>query len=624
MKIRFWCWSAVVFVVPCWIFGQETDRLSKLEEEVVDLPEYILVEQRVANGEPVVTYAAPVTLLRFEPLVDLQTRNLGEAQGDVAIRGGIFENTAIQVGGWNVFDPQTGHYLIEVPISPRMLKGAEILTGTDHAIAGFNATVGTVRFEWAPIRSGGFLEGGFGSDNLIRGVVYAATENLVEKKTWALGADFEIAHSRSDGALQDGDHEFTRIVGRIQAAGESFQTNVVVAHQNKFFGWPNLYTPFGVAETEDIQTTLAGFSYRVEPGDSGWVQFGGFYRKNQDDYEFDRYRPGIYNPFEHETEVKAFDIEGGVDLSEWTTNWRFDILSDSIKSTALTSGPFMSRTYYRGVISGSRTWESGSSSEIGLTLGVTADDTNRDESFIGPLFELWRGGSHADGRWQTGIQFSRISQVPGYTAIGSSPAGGLFRGNPDLGREESIQVELNGEWTTGSGSVQAALFFRDDDPLVDWTFSRSNTFARQANPVAIQTVGAELVAIQEWEKVDLIFGYTWLNKDSDYLGADVDASFYALNFARHRFTAAVVWRITEEFELRSDNEIRLQEPNKLRSMGGDEAVLSLLSLNYRSERWPGLRIVLAVHNLWNSEFQDIPAVPAAPRQAAISVGWGWK
>lgn len=589
----------------------------------VVLPEYTLVEQRVANEEPVSTFAMPVTLLTYEPRVDLQTRNFAEAQGDITIRGGIFENSAIQIGGWSLFDPQTGHYLAEIPISPRMLNGPQILTGVEHAQAGFNATVGTVQYGWAPIRTSGFLEAGYGSNNLYRGVAYGAYENLIERSDWKLGADLEIAHSQGDGALPDGDHKFTRYVGRVQASGESFQTDVVASYQTKFFGWPNLYTPFGVAETEDLQTTLLGLSHRVEVGNGAWVGFGAFYRKNQDDYEFDRYRPGIFNPYEHETRVIGVDLEGGFGVREWDLFWRAEVADDAIESTALVFGPFMSRFYARGVFSGTRTWSDANGIETGLTAGLSVDDTNRDEAFLGPLLEVWRSGPLSEGRWRLGFQASRTSQVPGYTAIGSSPNGGLFRGNPDLEREKSFQTEVNGEWRGRDRSIRLSVFYRDDDPLVDWTYASGSPFARTANPVAIGTIGTELVGMKQWKAVDLILGYTWLDKDADYLGSEVDASFYALNYARHRFTAAVIWRIHRGFELRSDNELRLQEPNALRLTGGDTAVLSSLSLHYTPEGLPGLRLAVAVENLWDSEFQEVPAVPAAPRQWSGSVSWAY-
>ena len=53
------------------------------------------------------------------------------------------------------------------------------------------------------------------------------------------------------------------------------------------------------------------------------------------------------------------------------------------------------------------------------------------------------------------------------------------------------------------------------------------------------------------------------------------ASYYALNFATHRATAAVLYRFGREFELRFDSEYRRQRDNPLRA-GSDEAFLSSL------------------------------------------------
>ena len=45
-----------------------------------------------ANDKPVGTFNSPISNLEYDPRVDLQSRNMAEAQADVTIRGGIFEN----------------------------------------------------------------------------------------------------------------------------------------------------------------------------------------------------------------------------------------------------------------------------------------------------------------------------------------------------------------------------------------------------------------------------------------------------------------------------------------------------------------------------------------------------
>src|SRR5947209_12035677 len=97
----------------------------------VSLPQVTVYSPRVANQSPEGTFAMPVSALRYEPGVDLQARNLAEGQADVTIRGGIFESAGVQVGAVTLLDPQTGHYLAEIPIAPAMLGAPAILTGAD-------------------------------------------------------------------------------------------------------------------------------------------------------------------------------------------------------------------------------------------------------------------------------------------------------------------------------------------------------------------------------------------------------------------------------------------------------------------------------------------------------------
>ena len=95
----------------------------------VELPDYTVYSPRVALQDSTGSYPTPVTALRFEPLVDVQARNFAEDQADVAIRGGIFENTGFRIGGVSLYDPQTGHYFAEIPGGAGHAHGAANLDG---------------------------------------------------------------------------------------------------------------------------------------------------------------------------------------------------------------------------------------------------------------------------------------------------------------------------------------------------------------------------------------------------------------------------------------------------------------------------------------------------------------
>lgn len=236
---------AVHFTLPalfvtCSLFAEEANNIEQITVEV----------SATANKEPVGTFDAPVSNLEYDPRVDLQSRNMAEAQADVTIRGGIFENTGFRVGSSTLFDPQSGHYFAEIPIAPQMLAGPAVLTGADNALYGMNSSVGTVSFGWRPITSTGSASLGVGSNGFNLQSIHAAhSQKLESMPDWRLGFEGEYSHSKSDGSIKNGDHDFERASARIQLASDTSQTDLMFGKQAKFFGWPNLYTPFNFNET---------------------------------------------------------------------------------------------------------------------------------------------------------------------------------------------------------------------------------------------------------------------------------------------------------------------------------------------------------------------------------------
>jgi outer membrane receptor protein involved in Fe transport len=169
--------------------------------------------------------------------------------------------------------------------------------------------------------------------------------------------------------------------------------------------------------------------------------------------------------------------------------------------------------------------------------------------------------------------------------------------------------------------VQSAFFFRRDNDLTDWTF-RNGVTARTANSVDIDTSGFEAVATYRWQQGRAVLGYTWLDKNEDYGTSLVDASFYALNYARHRVTAALVWQPVKEIELRLDNELRDQQPNLLRR-SSNRAMISSASVRWYVPQVRGLEVSVQVDNLWSCSFEEVPAVPASPRQYSAGLAYRW-
>ena len=58
-------------------------------------------------------------------------------------------------------------------------------------------------------------------------------------------------------------------LGRLQLRGVQSQTDLFAGRQLKFFGWPNLYPPFGFNESEYLKTELFILNHAGLDGDAG-------------------------------------------------------------------------------------------------------------------------------------------------------------------------------------------------------------------------------------------------------------------------------------------------------------------------------------------------------------------
>jgi hypothetical protein len=588
------------------------------------LPTLVLQSQETANDRSAATYTTPVSNLEFDPRIDLQSRNMAEAQGDITIRGGIFENTGMRVGGATLIDPQTGHYFAELPIAPEMLAPYQVFTGADNALYGFNSTVGTISYGWSEIENGGSATLGLGDHDLnFQRLHQGRTARLGDSGKWSLGVEAEYSRSESDGTIAFGDHDFYRTSGRVQLVGPNSQTDFFAGYQEKFFGWPNMYTPFGVNETENLKTSLFLINHQLAYGERSYFEATAYYREHKDHYVYSRENPAVFQA-KHATDVYALGFSGlhAID-ARFGVHYSGQFTADEIKSTSLEMGNFQSRSYSKMSLLPEYRFELNTEESLTLRAGGSFDDTNRNDSELSLIGEIaWKRRRDAGRSESVYLSYAESSQVVGYTAIGGATGSGLFRSNRNLDTETSQNLELGGPLDRRNWSLDAAVFYRWDDDLTDWTFNNADTSARTANPVDIKTLGFELIGTRQIGDIELIGSYSYLDKDEDYGSATVDASFYALNFAQHRLTLGGIWRPVGWLELRIDNEWRDQRENALRN-SDDTALFTHIGVSFYPPQVDHLEIFFAGENVWEEDFEDIPGTPGRGDQYSGGVRYSW-
>lgn len=618
--------ASLVLMVSSSAFAHGEPGKPPTQQVRGELPALTVKGQKTANLRPVTTYESPISNLDFDPRVDMQSRNMAEAQGDLSIRGGIFENTGIQVGAATLLDPQTGHYSTELPIAPEMLSEPIIHTGEGNALRGFNSSVGTVGYSWSKMTQGGSATIGAGDHDLnFQRLHNAWTGPYAESDEWTWGAEFETSRSESDGTIPFGDHDFDRVTGRVQLVGPNSQTDLFAGYQDKFFGLygmytGDLYTAYDPYETESVRTQLFLANHKQSYGEGSNWEATAYFRKNNDHYQFNRLGPD--NRFVHQTDVATLALAGRHETEDgFAVDYGMQIAGDKIESTSLEDGKFTSRNYYKLTLLPQFRRELNDRKNLVFRVGASFDDTNRDGSKVSPVASITLlsddGLGHSE---RTYLSYAETTQVAGYGAEGGNETKGLFRSNHDLAREVSRNLELGHALKRPEWSLEGSIFYRWTEDLVDWTYT--GTGARSAENVDIETYGLELIVARQLEKLEGIASYSYLHKNEDYGNALVDGSFYALNFPEHRLTLSFIYEPNDLLQIRVDNEWREQRANPLRK-GPDNSMYSHLAASYYPAQIDDVEVFVAFDKPWDENFQDIPGTPGRGDQFSLGATYSW-
>lgn len=592
-----------------------TSGLVMADEEVVELVELSAFPVYAGSFlEGSATAGQLSDRMAREVRVDMQSRGGVRYQTDISIRGGIFEGTGLAIGGLALFDPQTGHYFSEIPLDPAFFGAASLLTGVENGVRGFNSTAGTIDWTWAPVSSGGNSWFRLGTDSWY-GAGIRQSGNVGD-------GQFEVAltHEQGDGSIPFADFEMSRISARYEQQLGSGKLRIFGGYVDKFYGWPRMYTGFPLNETDHYAVSLLGWQWETGNQSNGsFHRIGGYWRQVDDDYEFSRESPN--NFFEHKTEVLSLQGDGIVTLNTTRLVYRWALLQDEIlRSTSLVNGRFSERKYGEGAVLAVQDFET-DWGELSAYGGFGIDASSEDSTVGLPQVGVSASGVSDGAFWKVYLEYSETSQVPGYTVLNSGTSG-LFGGNPDLGRELAETVEAGISYQMESVIAKLVLFQREDIGLVDWVYSSDTPSSRQASPVDMTVKGLEGLLRWELDSTALELGFSLLDKDEDYRNSMIDASYYALNYARQRLLATLEQQLMEGLVLRVEGEYREHPDNALRT-GGDEALILNMELIWQDFLSEGWALAIRGTNLGEEDFQSIPGTPAPAREGAMTLSYRW-
>ena len=522
-------------------------------------------------------------ILQYLPGVDVRTRGANGAQADISMRGGTFDQVLIMLNGVSLSDFHTGHYALNLPITPSIIERIEVLQGTSaHLHGAFSGAINIVTKQTPSnseaqtnsnrgVSSQTILKLTAGMNGLAHPEIAASfSPPLPNREGERLHINIAADYSRAEGYLAPNPTEKEEIACRnsdFQLVNLYFQTrwrglDVQVGAQWKDAG---LGMGYGFGSQDQFDATRTAFaSAKYEHRWGRWrLEAQAAYRANYDRYEWHRGHR-LYGNF-HFAQTASASVAAHFASRIGTTSFGAGIRNENMHSTNLgdTINPngqvptvedfplskvrvldlvrggnrfhvnyFAEQSFYYAGLSASLGINGTYNTQFGHHLGGSAN--------IGYAFD--KGGTLY-------LNANRSLRMPTFTDLYYNAGNQL--GNRDLKPEEAWLLSLGykGEWRPnpdpslkgrekkyGVLSWSMDAYYRWGRNIIDWIYVPEDAKRpfHAANQQKVNATGVEVSVayrLNEWLRcVSVDYAYTYLDMNLKESGSRY------LDYLSHKLT----------------------------------------------------------------------------------------
>ena len=475
-------------------------------------------------------------ILSYLPGIDVRTRGANGAQADINMRGGTFDQVMVLINGINISDPQTGHYSMNLPVSPDLITGIEILEGTAVNLFGTNAFAGAINIITRP--------------NVTDSLRNTCSARLTGGRWGMLDAAFagqwirsygwhvtSAQYSQSTGYQPNTDYRIANLYYGMNYKNLELQ----VGAQYKDAGANSFYSLASQDQFDATRTAFLSARYHRLWGSWG-LDAQASYRANYDRYEW--HRGTITN--RHLTQTAAASVKGSYAFSWGTTTVGLEVRNEHIFSTAL-------------------------GDELSSPMGIFTKGKNRLHLnyFVQQTmhFGFFSAAAGLQGNWNTmsgsylvggvnmGFRFvpqgqiyvnvNRSLRLPTFTDLYYDA--GIRKGNVDLKPEKAWTFDLGVRYGYKGLHVQATGYYRIGEDIIDWQKRSGDEILYYAENIPrLDAAGAEVTVgyrYGPWLKnieVSYTYAHLFLN------GVDLAQSMY-LDYLSHKAVLRIEHAIYKGF-----------------------------------------------------------------------------
>lgn len=254
-------------------------------------------------------------LLSYIAGVDVRQRGPGGVQADISIDGGTFDQTLVLLNGVKVADPQTGHNMMNLPVSMDEIDHIEVLRGSSSRIYGINALTGAINIVTRSVtKTGGaahvFTGSSFKKEDQSGDLygsygVHATGTLALKNSSHLLAAGQEAGNGYRYNTAFNTQRAFYQ--GKVNVGGSS-QLDISGGYTHNNYGANGYYSAPGDKDAEEtVSTALAAIAYQTKLT-SFWTLLPRLsYRNNVDDYLYLKQSPDKFHNH-HVTQVLGAEL----------------------------------------------------------------------------------------------------------------------------------------------------------------------------------------------------------------------------------------------------------------------------------------------------------------------------
>lgn len=429
-------------------------------------------------------------LLSYVAGVDVRQRGPGGVQADISIDGGTFDQTLVLINGVKISDPQTGHNMMNIPISMDDVDHIEVLRGSASRIYGINALTGAINIVTKSVSSTGvsaniFTGSSFKRDD-VSGDLYGnygvhATGTLALKNSSHL---FSAGQEAGNGYRYNTAFNNQKVYyqGKINV-GKNDQLDVTGGYVHNNYGANLFYTTSGgdKESEETVNTFLAAVAYKTKLN-SFWTLMPRIsYRNNVDDYLYIKQSPDKFHNH-HVTQVMSAELNNTFETGIGEFGLGVESRKEKINSTNLGK-----RDRDNVGIYGEYKFDLVRNLLINAGTYVNYNSDYGWQAF--PGIDI---GYTIKGNWKAFVNVGTGQRLPTYTDLYYK--GPTNIGNDQLRTEKSRYIESGLKYNGEHFTMNASVFKRRISDFIDWVKAVDSLPYQPQNFSRLTTVGYTLSA----------------------------------------------------------------------------------------------------------------------------------